>query len=91
MTSRERRRTPVTAILVRHAQPDVQPDRAAGVWPLRPEGWQAAQALGRRLRAFGLLQVVTSDEVKAIQTGEALIPVRDVTTDARFGEQGLGT
>ena len=91
MTSRERTSVPVAAILVRHAHPEVQPDRPAGVWPLRPEGWQSAQALGRRLRAFGLLQVVTSDEVKAIQTGEALIPKCDVTTDARFGEQGQGT
>lgn len=90
MTSRERSDIPVTMILVRHARPDVLAAMPAASWELSPDGWDAARALGVGLRRFGPLRIVTSDEVKAIQTGEA-IRADDATTDARFGEQGCGT
>jgi broad specificity phosphatase PhoE len=83
--------SPVDLILVRHAQPEVWPERPAGEWPLSPEGMQAARLLGERLcEAIGPVRVVTSDERKAIQTGEA-IAGGAVTIDERFGEQGQGT
>ncbi|MGC4106685.1 MAG: histidine phosphatase family protein [Thermomicrobiales bacterium] len=76
-------------IILRHARPDVQPERPASEWPLAPEGWDAAQRLGERLRGFGPLRVVASAERKAIQTGEAIGGA--VKVDDRFGEQGRGT
>ncbi|MGN6030579.1 MAG: histidine phosphatase family protein [Thermomicrobiales bacterium] len=83
--------SPVDLILVRHAHPCVQPDRPAGEWPISPEGMQAARILGEHLcAAVGPMRVVTSDERKAIRTGEA-ISGGAVSVDERLGEQGQGT
>ncbi|MGN6485203.1 MAG: histidine phosphatase family protein [Thermomicrobiales bacterium] len=82
---------PPTLIIVRHAQPEVDPDRPAASWPLSPAGRDAATALGDRLRAIGSLRIITSRELKAIQTGEAIASTQPIITDHRFGEQGLGT
>jgi probable phosphoglycerate mutase len=78
-------------IVVRHAHPEVMPEHLASAWPLSPEGWAAARSLGKRLGALGKLHVVSSPEVKAVQTGEAIRPGAMPATDERFGEQGRGT
>ncbi|MGC4191663.1 MAG: histidine phosphatase family protein [Thermomicrobiales bacterium] len=78
-------------IVVRHASPLVQPEVPPNAWSLSPKGCWDAQALGVQLRPFGPLRIVTSPELKAMQTGEAILSGDAPATDEAFGEQGLGT
>lgn len=80
-----------TLIIVRHARPEVDPEHPAASLPLAEEGRHAALALGERLHMLGPLQIIASDEVKAIQTGDAIAPGQSIASDERFGEQGRGS
>ena len=57
-------------ILVKHAQPTLDPSKAAREWRLGAEGVAQAHRLSAALRAFSPLRLVSSPEPKAIQTAE---------------------
>jgi broad specificity phosphatase PhoE len=57
-------------ILVRHARPQIEADRAPALWRLSGEGREATQALATRLPAVAA--IVASTEPKAIETAEIL-------------------
>jgi broad specificity phosphatase PhoE len=58
-------------VLVRHALPVVDRDIAPQEWPLSDQGRSDAQALARQLDFPADTHVVSSDELKAIQTAGA--------------------
>lgn len=77
-------------LLVRHAQPLVNPGQQARVWELTPASRDAARACAAQLAGERPDLVVTSRERKARETGEIIAGVLglDVLEDERLGEQG---
>lgn len=59
-------------ILIRHGAPQIDPAIPARDWLLSAEGQAAARALAGRLTDRGIGTIVSSDEPKARQTGEAI-------------------
>lgn len=59
-------------ILVRHSAPLIDPALPARDWVLSAEGQAAAAALAMRLVDRGIGAMISSDEPKARQTGEAI-------------------
>jgi broad specificity phosphatase PhoE len=59
-------------ILIKHARPLVQEDVPPHDWRLSPEGREACKPLADAVRAHAPAVVVTSDEPKAIETGEII-------------------
>jgi phosphoribosyl-AMP cyclohydrolase len=57
-------------ILIRHANPQIDPQRPARDWPLSAEGRARCQALARRLACFEPQVVVSSVEPKALETAQ---------------------
>lgn len=75
-------------ILVRHAQPAIDPARPPPEWPLSGEGRAAAEALAERLSAYQPAAAVASPEPKALETGE-IVAARfglAIAADAGFAE-----
>lgn len=64
-------------VLVKHARPDVDPERPADEWTLGVEGLEGSLRLAERLRPAGIDLVVSSVEPKALET-------------ARIAAQALG-
>ncbi len=77
-------------VLIRHAQPNVDPSIPAARWPLAQDGRAAAMWLGEELRAFDIEQLVSSEEPKAAGTAEAIAAALDVpwSTVPNLGEHG---
>lgn len=59
-------------VLVRHAEPVVDAHVLPEIWELSSAGRAAARHLASRLARTGLTRLVTSPEVKAVQTAEIL-------------------
>lgn len=59
-------------VLVRHAEPVVDAHVLPEIWELSSSGRSAARHLASRLARAGLTRLVTSPEVKAVQTAEIL-------------------
>lgn len=59
-----------TLVLIRHAQPDVQPEVPAHRWALSPEGRAQSAQLAERLAPLNIARIVTSVERKALETGQ---------------------
>jgi broad specificity phosphatase PhoE len=57
-------------ILVKHAQPVVRPEVPAAQWGLSDEGRRKCEALAQRLATHEPAMIVTSEEPKAIETGQ---------------------
>ena len=57
-------------ILIKHAAPQVEPDVPSHDWNLSDQGRAAAAVLAERLRPHAPEVIVTSDEPKAIETGD---------------------
>lgn len=74
-------------VLVRHAQPRVDPDLPASQWTLSPAGVRAAERVASQLdvRSTG---VISSDETKAVQTAQPISRSLNVAveTDRRLRE-----
>ena len=71
-------------ILVRHSEPEIQPDKPASTWRLSKRGRTRAMKLAEELRGFNTASIWSSKEQKAIETAQILadalkIPVQ--TTD----------
>lgn len=73
-----------TLVLVRHAMPLVSSDRSSQAWPLSEGGRTDAEALAGQLDLPAGTPVVSSDELKARQTAEALS--NEILVDPRLGE-----
>lgn len=56
-------------ILVRHANPEIDPALPAAQWRLSARGRQRCALLAERLASFGLQAIITSEEPKAEETG----------------------
>lgn len=61
-----------SCLFIRHARPEIDPQRPAGQWPLSDDGRQQSLALAQRLNGMGLTHIVTSTEQKAIDTGRII-------------------
>jgi broad specificity phosphatase PhoE len=57
-------------ILIRHAEPEIIPNRPASQWPLSEAGRLRCQTLADSLKAYDLDAVMSSTENKAIETGQ---------------------
>ena len=56
-------------ILIKHASPQVQPALPPEKWPLSEEGKARCEALAAEVKTFEPAVVVSSDEMKAAETG----------------------
>jgi 2,3-bisphosphoglycerate-dependent phosphoglycerate mutase len=79
-------------ILVRHAEPEVNPAQAAAEWPLTARGELATRRLATVLSGFQPDWIITSPERKARETAALIaesleIPVAD---DPLIAEHGAG-
>ena len=59
-------------LLVRHAQPEIQPDVPSNRWALNEQGRQQAVRTAEQLRAHRPEIIITSEEPKAAETGEII-------------------
>ena len=81
---------PGALILIRHAEPVVDPGQPAAQWSLTPAGMEASRLLAIRLCALAPMCIVSSHERKAKATAEVIggtlsIPVFEMPG---FEEQG---
>jgi broad specificity phosphatase PhoE len=77
---------PRTVIILRHAEPDIQPDQSPAEWRLSPTGRAAAAAVGQQRLCAALL--ASSGEPKAVETIRLAAGVQpaSIHIDDRFGE-----
>lgn len=77
-------------VLVRHAQPIIDPSVPSEKWTLSEEGLEAAHKLGLFLQVDCGTRIWSSDEIKAQQTADRIARVigTDVGTDDRLAEVG---
>ena len=75
-------------VLIRHAEPIVEPDRPPSDWQLSSRGKELSHVLGACLSTCGLRRIVTSPEEKARATASAVADVLglNVITDDRLRE-----
>lgn len=59
-------------ILVRHSEPEIQPDKPASTWRLSKRGRTKARQLAEELRIFTPASIWCSKEPKAIETAQIL-------------------
>lgn len=72
-------------ILIRHAVPEIKPSVPASRWRLSEEGRLRCQELGRMLKGYDLARIVTSQEPKAIETGEIVAGALGVPFETASG------
>ncbi len=72
-------------ILVKHAPPQVDPNRPTHDWVLSDDGRAKAKLLAERLRPHAPTRVVTSTEPKAIETGEIVARLLGIPIDQADG------
>lgn len=59
-------------ILIRHANPAIDPGASADEWPLSAEGRERARRFAAQVAAFRPQCIITSEEPKAAETGRIL-------------------
>lgn len=57
-------------ILIKHSQPDVQPEVPANQWHLSNEGGRRCVSLAEQIAVYQATVIVTSVEPKAVETGQ---------------------
>lgn len=62
-------------LLVKHALPDIKPDVPAEKWRLGEQGRVQSARLAEALRSYAPDVVITSDEPKAVETGQIVAEV----------------
>ncbi len=75
-------------VLVRHAESHVTPALPSKQWELTAAGCEAAEAMALAIQRFFPIEIVTSEEMKARQTGEILARNLgiEIRTDSRLNE-----
>lgn len=68
-------------ILIKHAPPQREPDVSSHDWKLSDAGRAKAATLAQRLQPQAAQRVFTSDEPKAIETGEIIAAALGVPTE----------
>jgi|tagenome__1003787_1003787.scaffolds.fasta_scaffold20062622_1 broad specificity phosphatase PhoE len=68
-------------ILIKHASPQVQPDLPPERWPLSEEGRAKSALLTKRVAEFAPAAVVSSEELKAAETGRIVAGLLGVPFD----------
>ena len=72
-------------ILVRHAQPVIDPDSPSERWILAPEGRAASAALARELTVYTPRSILCGDEPKMTGTAAALAEVLNISVWPKAG------
>jgi len=72
-------------ILVRHAQPVIDPDSPSERWALAPESREPTAALARELLSYAPRAILCGDEPKMAGTGEAMSEVLGVSVARAAG------
>jgi len=57
-------------ILIKHAMPQIDTTKSSRDWILSPEGRQSCRPLAEKIQPYAPLQMITSDEPKAHDTGK---------------------
>lgn len=74
-----------TLILVRHSLPEMVAGVPASEWQLSGEGRRRCTALAGRLAAYGLDAVVSSQEPKAVETGQIVAEILELSFETAIG------
>lgn len=72
-------------ILVRHSLPEMVVGVAASEWHLSSEGRRRCAALADRLTEYGLGAVVSSQEPKAVETGQIIAETLELPFETAIG------
>ena len=72
-------------ILVRHSEPEIQPDKPASTWRLSERGRTRAGELAEELRGFTPTSIWSSKEPKAIETAQILTDALNVPVNVADG------
>lgn len=72
-------------ILVRHSQPEIEPDKPASTWRLSESGRAKAKLLAEELRGFNPASIWCSKEPKAIETAQILADMLNVPVNVTDG------
>src|SRR5687768_5188210 len=62
-------------IVIRHSQTKQQPNVSSHEWQLTDEGRKRCQHLAEELRPYGIDRIFTSEEAKAVLTGQLVADV----------------
>jgi len=57
-------------LLIKHAMPEIDLAVSANAWPLSTDGKRSCVRLADQLNAFHLDEIISSEEIKAIQTAQ---------------------
>ena len=72
-------------ILVRHSEPEIEPDKPASTWQLSESGRDKAELLAEELRGFSPASIWCSKEPKAIETAQILADALNVPVNVTDG------
>lgn len=72
-------------IFIKHARPEINPNKLPEEWPLSEEGRAAAGILAERLTAFNITQIFHSDEMKAVETADVISKKLNAPAELRQG------
>ena len=72
-------------ILVRHSEPEIQPDKPASTWRLSESGRDKAMLLADELRGFSPASIWCSKEPKATETAQILADALNVPVNVTDG------
>jgi broad specificity phosphatase PhoE len=72
-------------ILIRHSQPEIKPNIPSKEWKLSEHGRKRCVSLAERIKIYQPIEVVTSREQKAIQTGRILAHILKIPTTSAAG------
>lgn len=72
-------------ILVRHSQPEIEPDKPASTWQLSESGRTRARKLAHELCGFNPTSIWCSKEPKAIETAQILADMLNVPVNVTDG------
>ena len=71
--------------MVRHSEPEIEPDRPASTWRLSESGRAKAKLLAEELRGFNPASIWCSKEPKAIETAQILADALNVPVNVTNG------
>ena len=72
-------------ILVRHSEPEIEPDKPASTWRLSGRGHTRARQLAEELRRFSPASIWCSEEPKVIETAQILADTLNVLVKVTDG------
>jgi len=72
-------------ILVKHAQPDIDPQISPHVWKLSGAGRSRCEPLAHALSGYHAARIIASPEPKAAQTGRLVAEKLDLPFETRMG------